>query len=101
VPEFNPCSNSLFTRTGDVRPQSEESSYHDHVFTQDARTWLPQLGALADSQLKILIWVKPFFNLSYEASIDCHLAYRLEMQISSEFGAHADIFNFNLLTDFF
>jgi hypothetical protein len=24
---------------------------------QDARTWLPQLGALANSRLKILIWV--------------------------------------------
>jgi hypothetical protein len=25
--------------------------------SQDARTWLPQLGALANSRLKILIWV--------------------------------------------
>jgi hypothetical protein len=25
---------------------------------QDARTWLPQLGALANSRLRMLIWVR-------------------------------------------
>ncbi|KAJ7243607.1 alpha/beta-hydrolase [Mycena haematopus] len=40
--------NRLFTKTGD-----------------DARTWLPQLGALANSKLKILIWAG-------DADINCN-----------------------------
>ncbi|KAG6908990.1 hypothetical protein DXG01_002479 [Tephrocybe rancida] len=43
---YHECANApnaLFSTTGDVR-------------LDDARTWLPQLGALADSGLKILIW---------------------------------------------
>ncbi|KAG5220603.1 alpha/beta-hydrolase [Salix suchowensis] len=46
---------------------------------QDARTLLPQLAALADSGLKILIWVRTF-------SIEELVSYRtrLEMQTSSK-----------------
>ncbi|KAJ7915164.1 Alpha/Beta hydrolase protein [Mycena leptocephala] len=48
---YSECSDDafeLFTRTGD-----------------DARTWLPQLGALANSRLKILIWAG-------DADINCN-----------------------------
>ncbi|KAF9457904.1 alpha/beta-hydrolase [Collybia nuda] len=48
---YSECANApfaLFVRTGD-----------------DARTWLPQLGALADSRLKLLIWAG-------DADINCN-----------------------------
>ncbi|KAK7042570.1 Alpha/Beta hydrolase protein [Favolaschia claudopus] len=48
---YSECANGpngLFSRTGD-----------------DARTWLPQLGALANSRLKILIWAG-------DADINCN-----------------------------
>lgn len=49
IPTFADCSNTpLFTDTGD-----------------DARTWLPQLGALANSGLKMLIWAG-------DADINCN-----------------------------
>ena len=32
--------------------------YDSRLEMQDARTWLPQLGALANSRLKLLIWVR-------------------------------------------
>ena len=36
-------------------------AYEEHEI-QDARTWLPQLGALANSRLKILIWVRAYIT---------------------------------------
>ncbi|KAI0752460.1 alpha/beta-hydrolase [Daedaleopsis nitida] len=45
---YSECSNSLFSRTGD-----------------DARTLLPQLAALADARMKILIWAG-------DADINCN-----------------------------
>ena len=51
----------LFVKTGDVRflPATfMDTIRREFNKIQDARTWLPQLGALANSRLKMLIWVR-------------------------------------------
>ena len=52
----------LFAKTGDVRfclPYLFRVSLQ-RLEMQDARTSLPQLGALANSRLKLLIWVRAY-----------------------------------------
>ena len=52
----------LFVNTGDVRFLSVIYAlrFKELNKIQDARTWLPQLGTLANSRLKMLIWVRAY-----------------------------------------
>ena len=56
--QYSECPDppyELFTHTGDVSHGNQSSCYIDAM--KDARTLLPQLGALANSGLHMLIWV--------------------------------------------
>ena len=73
LPSFIPCNYpSLFAETGDVR--CHLGGWYNFcklivAYTQDARTWLPHLGALANSRLKMLVWVEILFS-PFELLID-------------------------------
>ena len=62
---YSECADApfdLFDRTGDVSPPRASHAIspttHYGSAAQDARSWLPELAALANSRLKLLIWVR-------------------------------------------
>ena len=68
--EFSGAVYDLFANTGDVRfclPYFLQTRFKvnlQRLEIQIARTWLPELGVLANSGLKILIWVRADTNIT-------------------------------------
>ncbi|KAG2109563.1 Alpha/Beta hydrolase protein [Suillus discolor] len=68
--KYEECANApmeQFAKTGDASfcPTFSPSSVEFTILLKDARTWLPQLSALANSGMKILIWAG-------DADINCN-----------------------------